>query len=115
MHNFNFFAEKSVSSYKKSDTGFILLVMILWGIGLVTLYLCSAAKGESGFGSSFYFVKRQLVSSLAGLVFFLLFSVMGMEKIRNHKKAVHTAAIVLVFDGRIICFIGCKIVIVLVT
>ena len=95
MHNFNFFAEKSVSSYKKSDTGFILLVMILWGIGLVTLYLCSAAKGESGFGSSFYFVKRQLVSSLAGLVFFLLFSVMGMEKIRKIIPFIVIASIIL--------------------
>lgn len=95
MHNFNFFAEKSVSSYKKSDTGFILLVVILWGIGLVTLYLCSAAKGESGFGSSFYFVKRQLVSSLAGFVFFLLFSVMGMEKIRKIIPLIVIASIIL--------------------
>ena len=38
MHNFNFFAEKPSSSYRKSDSGLVILTMVMWGLGIITLY-----------------------------------------------------------------------------
>lgn len=83
MHNFNFFAEKPGSSYKKSDSLLIIMILLLWGIGIVTLYFCSQGFAERVFGNSFYFVKRQLVSSLIGFVLMIFFAVVDMRFIRR--------------------------------
>ncbi len=83
MHNFNFFAEKPDSIYRKSDSLFIVLVVLLWGIGMVTLQFCSANYGQRFFGNSFHFVQRQLISSLIGFIFLIFFAVTDVEKLRK--------------------------------
>ena len=83
MHNFNFFAEKPDSIYRKSDSLFIVLIMLLWGIGMVTLQFCSANYGQRFFGNSFHFVQRQLISSLVGFILLIFFAVADVEKLRK--------------------------------
>ncbi len=95
MHNFNFFAEKPDSIYRKSDSLFIVLVMLLWGIGMVTLQFCSANYGQRFFGNSFYFVQRQLISSLVGFVFLIFFAVADVEKLRKILPVIVLGSIVL--------------------
>ncbi len=95
MHNFNFFAEKPDSIYRKSDSLFIVLVMLLWGIGMVTLQFCSANYGQRFFGNSFHFVQRQLISSLVGFVLLIFFAVADVEKLRKILPVIVLGSIVL--------------------
>lgn len=57
--------------------------MLLWGIGMVTLYFCSSAYGQKVFGSPFHFVFRQFISSAIGFVLLLFFAVVDVEKVRK--------------------------------
>ncbi len=95
MHNFNFFAEKPDSIYRKSDSLFIVLVMLLWGIGMVTLQFCSANYGQRFFGNSFHFVQRQLISSLVGFVLLIFFAVADVEKLRKILPVIVLGSVVL--------------------
>lgn len=83
MHSFNFFAEKPGRTYRKSDSVFIILTGLLWGIGIVTLYFCSSNYALRFFGNSFYFVQRQLSSSLVGLFFLVVFASVDVDKLRK--------------------------------
>ena len=83
MHNFNFFAEKPFSSYRKSDTALIVLVFLLWGIGMVTLYFCSSGYAQRVWGNPFHFVQRQLISSLIGFAFMMFFACFNLENFRR--------------------------------
>ncbi len=95
MHNFNFFAEKPDSIYRKSDSLFIVLVMLLWGIGMVTLQFCSANYGQRFFGNSLHFVQRQLISSLVGFVLLVFFAVADVEKVRKVLPIIVLGSIIL--------------------
>lgn len=95
MHNFNFFAEKPDSIYRKSDSLFIVLIMLLWGIGMVTLQFCSANYGQRFFGNSFHFVQRQLISSLVGFILLIFFAVADVEKLRKILPVIVLGSIVL--------------------
>lgn len=80
---FNISAEKPLESYKKSDLSIVLLTFLLWGIGIFTLYVCSDNFGSRTFGDSLYFVKRQLISSCAGLLAFIFFAVINLESLKK--------------------------------
>lgn len=81
--NFNISAEKPLEKYRKSDLSIVLLTFLLWGIGIFTLYVCSDNFGSRTFGDSLYFVKRQLISSCAGLLAFIFFAVINIESLKK--------------------------------
>lgn len=83
MHNFSFFAEKPNSVYKKSDTQFLVLVVLLWGIGIFTLYFCSMTSGLRFLQNPFHSAQRQLVSSFIGLILMIFLAVIDLEKVRK--------------------------------
>ncbi|MCI1208941.1 MAG: FtsW/RodA/SpoVE family cell cycle protein [Treponema sp.] len=83
MDNYSFIADRPVESYRKSDTVFIITVILLWGLGIFTLYAVSGDYAVRVFGNSLYFVKRQLLSSAAGLAGLLLFAFMPIKSIRK--------------------------------
>lgn len=83
MHNFNFFAEKPSLSYRKSDNVLIILIGLLWGIGIVTLYFCSTNYGQRFFNNPFHFVQRQLLSSFVGFVLMMFIILIDIEKLRK--------------------------------
>ncbi|WP_147645086.1 FtsW/RodA/SpoVE family cell cycle protein [Treponema pectinovorum] len=95
MHSFNFFAERQISSYKKSDSALIVLVLLFWGIGIVSLYFCSTNYAEKFFGNPFYFVQRQLVSSAIGFVFMTFLACIDVEKFRKLLPIIVLGSIVL--------------------
>ena len=68
------FAEKSYSS-QSVDTGFVVAVILLLGLGLVTLYASSVNYAVKAFDDSLYFVRRQLISAGIGLFLLVLFSI----------------------------------------
>ncbi len=83
MSNFAFKADRPVGTYNKSDILFVISVLLLWGLGIFTLYVCTPYTGERLFHDRYYFVTRQLVWSLigfAGLVFFALVPMRTVNK-----------------------------------
>ena len=74
------FAEKSSSS-QSVDTGFVVAVILLLGLGLVTLYASSVSYAVKAFDDSLYFVRRQLISAGIGLFLLIFFSIIDFSKL----------------------------------
>ena len=81
--NFSIVAERPLENYKKCDISLILISILLWGIGIFTLYVCSGNYGTRAFNDSLYFVKRQLISSCLGFMLFVIFATFSMETIKR--------------------------------
>ena len=60
-------------------------VLLLWGLGIFALYVCSQNYALRAFGDSIYFVKRQLITSVLG--FILMFALLAFD-IRIIRKCV---------------------------
>ncbi len=83
MADFSFRADRPVDSYGKSDIFFIISVLLLWGLGIFTLYICTPYTAERLFGDRYYFVTRQLVWSGVGLCLMVFFASVNMKLIRK--------------------------------
>lgn len=83
-NSYTFEARKPMEKYHKCDVAFLVSVLLLWGLGMFTLFVCSQTYAVRFFNNdSFYFVKRQLICSLAGLILFFLFLALDMEVIKK--------------------------------
>lgn len=83
MSEYKFIPERSVDSYRKSDSSFIISVILMWGIGIFTLFVCSSSYAKAALGDSMYFVKRQLIASSVGFIGLLFFAVVPLNKQRK--------------------------------
>ncbi len=83
MAEFSFKADRPVDSYHKSDVFFIIAVLLLWGLGIFTLYVCSPYTGERLFGDPYYFVTRQLVWSAFGFALLIFFATVNMKFVQK--------------------------------
>ena len=84
MNQYDFYAHKPSANYHKSDIWFLISVLLLWGLGMFTIFVCSQGYAARFFNNdSFYFVKRQLVCSVAGIVLFIAFLLLDMETIKK--------------------------------
>ncbi|MBO4629505.1 MAG: cell division protein FtsW [Treponema sp.] len=84
MNQYDFYAHKPSANYHKSDIWLLISILLLWGLGLFTIFVCSQGYAVRFFNNdSFYFVKRQLVCSVAGIVLFLAFLLLDMETIKK--------------------------------
>ena len=83
MGEYRFFPDRPVSNYRKSDSVFIVCSLLLWGLGIFTLYVCSPGVGERFFGNKNYFLNRQIVSSVVGFSGLIFFAVVPVKKIRK--------------------------------
>ena len=84
MFKFKFSPEKPLIQYNKSDTGVIVSIILLLGLGLVTLYVCSADYSSARFrGDSLYLVKRQGICALIGLSGMIFIASMKLEMLRK--------------------------------
>ncbi len=84
MGNYVFFADRPIDQYKKSDIGFSVSVIMLLGFGLFTLYFCSQNYASRIFdGDAYYFLKRQSVCALVGLLGFFALAFLPMRTIRK--------------------------------
>ena len=98
MSRFSFFTERPIEKYKKADTALIVMTMLLWGIGIVTLYFCSSRYGQRQFGNPMHFVERQLVSSALGFVALFFCASLRLDAIRKLLP-------IIVFGTLILCFL----------
>jgi cell division protein FtsW len=89
-----FDAEKSISR-TPGDHVLVAVVLLLTGVGLVTLYSSSYAFGERFFGNGLYFISRQLVLGLAGLLLFFIVSRIKLNFLRKIVKPLVLGAVIL--------------------
>ncbi|AEF84097.1 stage V sporulation protein E [Treponema primitia ZAS-2] len=80
MQTFN--AEKT-GFRPRSDHILIATIFLLTGVGLVTLYSASYAYGERFFKQGMYFVNRQLLYALVGVVAFFVASWVNLDSVRK--------------------------------
>ncbi|MCQ2573803.1 MAG: putative lipid II flippase FtsW [Treponema sp.] len=80
---YNFNADTPLERYKKSDMGFLMALILLWGLGIFTLFFCSQNSGVRYFNDSLYYVKRQLICSAVGFVGMMIFSFLNIRIIRK--------------------------------
>jgi cell division protein FtsW len=78
---YHFDAEKAQN--QKSVHLFYFCVVLLFGVGLVTLYSSSYAFAARFFRDGNYFIIRQLIFGAAGIVLFFVFAVINLEKLRK--------------------------------
>ena len=83
MNQFTFYANKPSQKYNKVDIWLLASVLLLWGLGIFTLYICSQNFALRAFGDPIYFVKRQLLCSAVGFVLFTGFVVTDMKYVRK--------------------------------
>ncbi len=62
---------------------FIATMLLLLGLGLVTLFTCSASYANRIFDDSFYFIKRQLISCFIGFIVLFILSYIDMQFVRK--------------------------------
>nr|MDE5897807.1 FtsW/RodA/SpoVE family cell cycle protein [Treponemataceae bacterium] len=83
MDTYQFFADRTVGRYRKSDFFFIASMILLLGLGIFTLYFCSQNYAERMFKNPFHFVCRQLICVGIGFAGFALFACLRIEAIRK--------------------------------
>ncbi|MCR5723984.1 MAG: putative lipid II flippase FtsW [Treponema sp.] len=71
------------------------MTMLLWGLGMVTLYICSAGFGQRVFGDPLHFVVRQLLSSMLGFLALFFFASLKLDVIRRLLPVITLGAIIL--------------------
>lgn len=76
-------AEKN-KAQDKIDILFVLLILLLCGIGLTTLFSGSVSSGARFFGDPLYFIKRQLINFVIGFIALLFFASIRLEVIRKY-------------------------------
>jgi cell division protein FtsW len=91
---YRFDVEKTGGVFR-SDHFFSASVLLLTGLGLVTLYSSSYAFGERFFGDGHYFIIRQAALGAAGLVLFFAASHVRLERLRSWIKFLVLGAAVL--------------------
>lgn len=95
MNQFTFYANRPAENYHKIDNWLLAAVLLLWGLGIFTLFVCSQNYGNRVFGDSLYFLKRQLVSSLVGFVVFFVFLITDIKYIKKMISIIVMASIIL--------------------
>lgn len=95
MRNYFFSADDPLTEYRKSDFTFVASVILLFGLGLFSLFISSQQYAERMFGNPFYFVKRQLVSIALGFAGFVFFATLHIKRIRKVLPFVVLVALIL--------------------
>ena len=84
MTQYDFYAHKPAEKYHKSDVWLFISILLLWGLGMFTIFVCSQGYAARFFNNdAFYFVKRQLICSAAGVALFFAFLIFDMQTIKK--------------------------------
>ena len=95
MNQFTFYANKPSQNYNKVDMWLLGSVLLLWGLGIFALYICSQNYGLRAFGDSLYFVKRQLITSVLGFVVMFALMIFDIRFIRKCVSIIVIASFIL--------------------
>ncbi|MDR3312596.1 MAG: putative lipid II flippase FtsW [Spirochaetaceae bacterium] len=75
--------DSPVDAPGKNDFGFAVTIMLMWGLGILTLWTSSSGYGMRLFQNQNYFVIRQLFYSVAALACLLFFANVRMDVLRS--------------------------------
>lgn len=95
MGKFQFYAEKPVGEYRKADPLFIVSVLLLWGLGIFTLFIASSSTANRIFKNENYFVMKQLIWSVIGFGVMIFTALFPMRLIRKYVPYIVVGSIVL--------------------
>ena len=79
----------------KMDITFFVLVMILLTTGIICLFSSSYAYALQNYGSSFHFIKRQIIFAVAGVAIMLIVSKIDYHIYRHFAWIIYVASIVM--------------------
>ncbi|MFA6508793.1 MAG: putative lipid II flippase FtsW [Treponemataceae bacterium] len=85
MSTYRFDVEK-IQSSRPADAALIVSIILLAGVGMVTLFSASSAFAERFFGSGTYFVQKQATFGAVGLILMIIVSTIDIELIRRWIK-----------------------------
>lgn len=83
MAGYSLKSDRPMGSYRKSDSLFLICVLLLWGLGIFTIFVCTQSVGERFFNNRYYFLYRQLFYSVPAFAGFVFFAVTPMKAIRK--------------------------------
>ncbi len=83
MGGFTFYPSKLGKNYSRTDFLFISSIILLWGLGLFTLLVCTPDRAQYLFGNKYYFFTRQLMWSVISFFTLIIFSIIPIRKIRK--------------------------------
>ena len=89
------FAAERNRTPERIDLPFLLLTILMCGIGLTTLYSGSIGYAERFFGDPLYFVKKQLVNLVVGIVFLVVLASINLETLRKFLPKLVIATLVI--------------------
>lgn len=95
MNQFTFYANKPSEDYNKIDIWLFVSILMLWGLGIFTLFVCSQNYAARVFNDSLYFIKRQLISSVIGYVIFFIFLSVDIRVIKKSVIVIVVVSIIL--------------------
>lgn len=95
MSQFTFYANKPSETYHKIDMGLLTSILLLWGLGMFTLFVCTQNYAGRAYVDTLYFVKRQFICSIVGFVLFLFFMLTDMKVIRKMLSIIVIASLIL--------------------
>lgn len=81
MRKPSFAAEKN-SMPERFDVPFIVMTVIMCGVGITTLYSGSSGYAELAFANPLYFINRQLANLAVGTVALIVLSLINLEAVR---------------------------------
>ena len=83
MSQFTFYAKRPYENYHKIDMWLLVSMLLLWGLGLFTLFVTSQNYATILFGDPLQFFKNQLRASIVGFGAFFLFLFLDMKYIKK--------------------------------
>lgn len=95
MSEYVIHADKPVLAYKRSDPLFLISVLLLWGLGIFTILICTQGVGERFFHNRYYFLWRQLAYSAVGAAGLVFFAAVPVNALRRFTLAFAATSVVL--------------------
>lgn len=95
MSDYVIHADKPVLGSKKGDPLFLISVLLLWGLGIFTILICTQDVGEKFFHNRYYFLWRQLAYSAVGAVGLVFFAAIRVNVLERFSLSFAVTSVVL--------------------
>ncbi len=95
MENFTFYAQRPNDSYRKTDAMLIVSILLLWGLGLFTVFFSTSARSQVLFDNKYHFFVKQIIWSAVGFALMIFMTLFPMNKIRRYVPLVTFASLFL--------------------
>ena len=95
MDGFTFFAAKPTEEYHKIDMWLLLSILLMWGIGIFTLFVSSQGSVAQLTKRPLQLVERQLICSAVGFLLFVFFLFLDMKVLKKLVAIIVIGSIIL--------------------